>query len=1158
MSMHKKISARILNDERVKGILNYKSDKNLLVTGVNDDFKPVLLKELTQNSEEPQVVFVENNHHMEKLANSMMDVMDNIYTFPVGDIMIESLSKQSPDFMKARMTALYALAHEKPGLFIVPVHGLLKPLMPKDKLLSYERTLQLGGTVNYDELIEFLVSLGYKRMNQAQNFGEFAVRGDIFDIYMHDSFLRLELFDDEIDSLRLIDPETQRSLQNIDSITLEPYAEYIVEASEREELLSKIDELYEQTAEGLEGVTKEALEEYYDVVTHPDQLVNHLAQFAHLLEDHDKSLLDYLTPAHRVFVDDVNAVKTSYDAEFEAVHNYFASVMEAGQMFTGTANYLEGQYERLLNIKGVTYFNLFMKSMPVAIGEMIKISVKPTEIYYGQYDILASNLNGMLDNDYLVNIILRDEDELNKTKQLLEDLKIPSFINDIPEDSGIVLTTGSMATGFILPYMSAAILTSKELYNKVQKRKKRKQKISNAEKIKSYQELNVGDYIVHVHHGVGRYLGIETLQVGGIHSDYMKLQYKGTDQLYVPVDQMDLVQKYVASDDGSPKMHKLGGVEWKKTKAKVEANVNDIAEELIRLYQERAQSKGFQFSPDTEMQEAFEARFPYEPTPDQLASVHEIKKDMEDPKPMDRLLCGDVGYGKTEVAIRAAFKAVQDGKQVAFLVPTTILAAQHFESLIERIEDYPVNVAMMSRFRTAKENRETAEGLKEGRIDIVVGTHKILGKSIEYKDLGLLIVDEEQRFGVKHKEAIKQMKNNVDVLTLTATPIPRTLHMSLTGVRDLSVIETPPENRFPVQTYVLEYNGNFVKEAIERELARGGQVFYLHNRVDTIYHKQAHVEMLVPDASVGVMHAKMTEKQIEETMLDFVNGEFDVLVTTTIIETGVDVPNANTLIIEDADRFGLSQLYQLRGRVGRSNRISYAYLFHQPNKVLTEVAEKRLEAIKEYTELGSGFKIAMRDLNIRGAGNLLGKNQSGFIDSVGYEMYSDMLESAVQEKQGIEQEEEPVNIPINIEADAYIPATYITHEQSKIDIYKRLRKANSLADIQDIEDELIDRFGEYPEEVVNLIELVKVKVYALMFGIYKVSEDARHYYLNVSKAATEEISGEKLFQDTQDYSRILKISVKDGEIRLTIRSKNIKELVNIMSAIQDSRMEAVR
>ncbi len=1157
MSMHDKVSERILNDDRVQSVLNYKDSKNLLVTGVNDDFKPVFLKELTEQSKRPNVIFVENNHHMEKLANSMMDIMDDVYTFPVGDIMIESLSKQSPEFMKSRMSTLSALLHEKAGLFIVPIHGLLKPLMPKEKLASYEKTLEVGSIINYDDFLEFLVSLGYKRVSQADNFGEFAVRGDIIDIYMHDTFLRIELFDDEVDSLRLLDPETQRSLENIKEASIEPYAEYIVEPSERLELLEKIEQLYEETSSGLSEVNKTALEDYYNTVTHPDLLSDYIGQFAHLLDNHNQSLLDYLGPNHRVFADDITAIKSAYDAEFEAVHNYFSSVLEAGQMFKGGANYLEGQYERLLNLKGVTYLNLFMKSMPVSIGEMIKISVKPTEIYYGQYDILASNLNSMLENDYLINIILRDQDELNKTKQLLDDLKIPSFIEDIPVESGIVLTVGETSNGFILPYMATAILTSKELYNKTHKKKKRRQKLSNAEKIKSYQELNTGDYIVHVHHGVGRYLGIETLEVGGIHSDYMKLQYKGTDQLYIPVDQMDLVQKYVSSDDGKPKMHKLGGVEWKRTKAKVEANVNDIAEELIRLYQERAMTEGFKFSPDTEMQEAFEARFPYEPTPDQLASIHEIKNDMEDKKPMDRLLCGDVGYGKTEVAIRAAFKAVQDGKQVAFLVPTTILAAQHFESLIERIEDYPVNVALMSRFRTAKENRETAQGLKEGRIDIVVGTHKILGKSIEYKDLGLLIVDEEQRFGVKHKEAIKQLKSNVDVLTLTATPIPRTLHMSLTGVRDLSVIETPPENRFPVQTYVLEYNGNFVKEAIEREMARGGQVFYLHNSVATIYNKQAHVEMLAPDAAVGVMHAKMTEKQIEETMLAFVRGEYDVLVTTTIIETGVDVPNANTLIIEDADRFGLSQLYQLRGRVGRSNRIAYSYLFHQPNKVLTEVAEKRLEAIKEYTELGSGFKIAMRDLNIRGAGNLLGKNQSGFIDSVGYEMYSDMLESAVKEKQGIEEAEEPVNIPINIEADAYIPATYITHEQSKIDIYKRLRQAKSLEELRDIEDELIDRFGEYPKEVETLIDLVKIKIYALTYGIYKVSEDARHFYLNVSKNATEEIDGEKLFKDTEAFSRSLKISVKDQEIRLTLRSKNIKELTDLMAAIQDSRMEAV-
>ncbi|KIH70425.1 transcription-repair coupling factor [Salinicoccus roseus] len=1153
--MNDKVSQRIQNDERFLEVAGHKDGLNMMVTGINDDFKPALLYELVQAEDRPVVLFVQNNHQMEKLANPLMDMMDNVHTFPVGDIMIENHAKQSPEFMKSRMSSLFALAHKEPGLFVVPVHALLKPVMPKEKLLSYERTIEVGSILDYDQFIEDLVSLGYRRMNQAVHFGEFAVRGDIIDIYMPEQLVRLELFDDEVDSLRSIDAETQRSIENISSITMEPYAEYIIEREERARLLEKIQTLYQGTREKLDQTGRETLDEYYDTVTHPDQTFNHLVHYSRLLTDRDISILDYISDEHRVIIDEVKNMAAAYESEFNSVSSYYESMVEAGRMFKGGGNFLEGQYERLLSLPGSTYFTLFTKSMPVEMGHIVKISVRPTEIYYGQYDILASNLNKMLNDGYMINIVLRDEDEIDKTRQLLEDLKIPSYIEEIPVDSGIVLTQGTLSKGFILPFMKVAVLGSKELYNKTARKKKRAKKISNAEKIKSYQELNVGDYVVHVHHGVGRYLGIETLEVGGIHNDYMKLQYKGTDQLYIPVDQMDLVQKYIASDDGQPKMHKLGGTEWKKTKAKVEANVNEIAEELIKLYQERSQAEGFSFSDDTDMQSSFEERFPYEPTPDQSASINEIKKDMESLRPMDRLLCGDVGYGKTEVAIRAAFKAVQDGKQVAFLVPTTILAAQHYENMIERIEDFPINVDMMSRFRTSGQLKKTKEGLKKGTVDIVVGTHKILGKDVEFKDLGLLIVDEEQRFGVRHKEKIKQLRTNVDVLTLTATPIPRTLHMSLSGVRDLSVIETPPENRFPVQTYVLEYQADFVREAIERELARDGQVFYLHNRVDTIYQKKAHVEAMVPDAEVGVMHAKMNEKEVEETMMAFVNGEYDVLVTTTIIETGVDVPNANTLIIEDADRFGLSQLYQLRGRVGRSNRISYAYLFHQPDKVLTEVAEKRLEAIKEYTELGSGFKIAMRDLNIRGAGNLLGKHQSGFIDSVGYELYSEMLETAVKEKQGEAPEPEPVNIPIDVTLDAYIPASYISHEQSKIDIYKRLRKAESIEVVRDIEDELLDRFGDYPVEVERLLQLVRIKVYALMFGIYHVKEDKRNFYLHISKQATSQIDGEKLFMDTQEFGRIMNISVQDGEMRITIRSRDVSQLVEILKAVQDSRME---
>lgn len=1156
MSMYELARKRIHEDERIKEIVNQNHEGNTLVTGISEEFKSVFFNEIQTLTNNQVVIFVENNHKMERLEAALIELADDVYTFPVGDIMIETMATESPEFRKARMNTLYALTEDKPGLFIVPTEALLKPLMPKHKLEEFQRTIHLGSIVQYDDFIEYLVSIGYKRMKEAQNFGEFAVRGDIFDVYTPNGMVRIELFDEEVDSLRLIDEETQRSTENVEEITLEPYAEYILRESDREKLLEIVEKLYEDTKAKVEGQELEELQEYYDTLIHEDFTFQYLVGFSHLLEEEDISILDYISGDARIFIDEIKNIENAYETETAAIHNFYNSMLEAGKMLHGGENYLEHELSRLMN-RNATYMTLFLKSMPVEFKDIIKISVKPTEIYYGQYDILASNINKMIDDMYLVNIILRDEDEVKKTKQLFDDLNIQAYLYELPEtvETGVVLTIGNIEKGFILPYMHVAILSSKELYNRVAKRKKRTKTLTNAEKIKSYQDLHVGDYIVHVHHGVGRYLGIETLLVGGIHSDYMKLQYKGTDQLFIPVDQMQLVQKYVASDDGSPKMHKLGGTEWKRTKARVEASVNELADELLKLYQERAASVGFKFSEDNDMVDAFEDKFPYEPTPDQIASINEIKKDMEAVKPMDRLLCGDVGYGKTEVAIRAAFKAVQDGKQVAVLVPTTILAAQHFETFIERIEDFPVNVEMMSRFRTAKEMREVRQGLKEGTVDIVVGTHTILSKNVEFKDLGLLVVDEEQRFGVKHKEIIKQLKTNVDVLTLTATPIPRTLHMSLMGVRDLSVIETPPLNRFPVQTYVLEYNGNFVKEAIERELARDGQVFYLHNRTSTIYEKAAHIEMLVPDANIGVMHAKMTEREIEETMYQFIDGEFDVLVTTTIIETGVDVPNANTLIIEDADRFGLSQLYQLRGRVGRSNRISYAYLFHQPNKVLTEVAEKRLSAIKEYTELGSGFKIAMRDLNIRGAGNLLGKSQSGFIDSVGYELYSDMLEEAVNEKRGIEKEKEPVNLPIDIELDAYLPASYISHEQSKIDLYKRLRQVNSIEALEDIVDELIDRFGDYPKEVENLIKLVRVKIYALLLGAYNVKEDKRYFYVNLTKQATSQIDGSKLFMDTEEYKRFLNIKVVDGEIHLVVRSKKIDLLINILKASIEARLE---
>ncbi|MGO1997577.1 MAG: transcription-repair coupling factor, partial [Staphylococcus equorum] len=742
-------------------------------------------------------------------------------------------------------------------------------------------------------------------------------------------------------------------------------------------------------------------------------------------------------------------------------------------------------------------------------------------------------------NDYTVVVLAETEVRKERIQSMLNEMHIPTFI-DTPSqrnDGGnAIITEGSLSEGFELPYMQLVVVTERELFKSKQKKKPKQQKtLTNAEKIKSYQDLKVGDYVVHVHHGVGRYLGVETLEVGGVHKDYIKLQYKGTDQLFVPVDQMDQVQKYVASEDKTPRLNKLGGTEWKKTKAKVQQSVEDMADELIDLYKEREMSVGYKYGPDTAEQNEFEIDFPYELTPDQGKSIEEIKQDMEIERPMDRLLCGDVGYGKTEVAVRAAFKAVMEGKQVAFLVPTTILAQQHYETLIERMQDFPIEVQLISRFRSTKEVKETKEKLKSGFVDIVVGTHKLLSKDIHYKDLGLLIVDEEQRFGVRHKERIKSLKTNVDVLTLTATPIPRTLHMSMLGVRDLSVIETPPENRFPVQTYVLEQNTNFIKEALERELSREGQVFYLYNKVQSIYEKREQLQMLMPEANIGIAHGQMKEGDLEETMLSFINHEYDILVTTTIIETGVDVPNANTLIIEDADRFGLSQLYQLRGRVGRSSRIGYAYFLHPTNKVLSETAEDRLQAIKEFTELGSGFKIAMRDLNIRGAGNLLGKQQHGFIDSVGFDLYSQMLEEAVNEKRGVKDEKQDApEIEIELNIDAYLPAEYIPNEQSKIEIYKKLRKIETEAQLMDVKDELIDRFNDYPIEVERLLDMMEIKVHALNAGVALIKDVGKKVEVYLSEKGTTDINGETLFKQTQPLGRAMKVGVQDGKMKVTL------------------------
>ena len=1139
------ITEYINEDKRYQELNEIFGKEQVLVTGLSGAAKATIIAEKYLNSSKQLLIVTNNLYQADKLESDLTQFVEeqDIYKYPMQDIMTEEFSTQSPQFMSERVRTLTALAQEKRGLFIVPLNGLKKWLTPVEMWKSHQLTLNVGDDIDIDDFLNKLVNMGYRRESVVSHIGEFSLRGGIIDIYpLIGSPIRIELFDTEVDSIRDFDVETQRSEENVEEVNITTASDYIITEDVLKHTKQKLKEAYEYTRPKIDKSVRNELKETYESFQlFESSMFDHqvLRRLVAFMYQQPTTIIDYFKDDAIVAVDEYNRIKETETALITEADEFMQNLIESGKGFIDQSFLQYDAFENQLKPYPVTYFTLFTATMSVELNEIIKFSCKPVQQFYGQYDIMRSEFQRFIQNDYTVVVLAETEVKKERIQSMLNEMHIPTFI-DTPthrnEGGNAIITEGSLSEGFELPYMQLVVVTERELFKSKQKKKPKQQKtLTNAEKIKSYQDLKVGDFIVHVHHGVGRYLGVETLEVGGVHKDYIKLQYKGTDQLFVPVDQMDQVQKYVASEDKTPRLNKLGGTEWKKTKAKVQQSVEDMADELIELYKSREMSVGYQFGPDTAEQNDFEIDFPYELTPDQSKSIEEIKKDMEIERPMDRLLCGDVGYGKTEVAVRAAFKAVMEGKQVAFLVPTTILAQQHYETLIERMQDFPIEVQLISRFRTAKEIKETKEGLKSGFVDIIVGTHKLLGKDIHYKDLGLLIVDEEQRFGVRHKERIKSLKNNVDVLTLTATPIPRTLHMSMLGVRDLSVIETPPENRFPVQTYVLEQNTNFIKEALERELSRDGQVFYLYNKVQSIYEKREQLQMLMPDANIGVAHGQMNERDLEETMLSFINHEYDIIVTTTIIETGVDVPNANTLIIEDADRFGLSQLYQLRGRVGRSSRIGYAYFLHPTNKVLSETAEDRLQAIKEFTELGSGFKIAMRDLNIRGAGNLLGKQQHGFIDSVGFDLYSQMLEEAVNEKRGVKDEKQDApEVEIELNIDAYLPAEYIQNEQAKIEIYKKLRKIETEAQLMDVKDELIDRFNDYPVEVERLLEMMEIKIHALNAGVTLIKDIGKKVEIYLSEKGTTDINGETLFKQTQPLGRTMKVGVQDGKMKVTL------------------------
>ncbi|MCR5656724.1 MAG: transcription-repair coupling factor [Butyrivibrio sp.] len=1033
----------------------------------------------------------------------------NVTVYPAKDLIFYQADVHSNEIVRERLKCLRRLIEGRPVTVVTTFSSLMTPQIPIDVIKNNILEISKRKPVSEKEMSKALVRMGYNRVYQVSAPGEFSVRGDIIDVFdlTEENPYRIELWGDEVDKIRSFDIMSQRSIDKLESIEIYPATEIILTEDELHDGIKKIEDetkkVYKTLREEFKTEAahriKTSFEELKEELLELQMEVN-LESYIRYFYENTVTFLD-MFPAGKscVFIDEPLHVLEHASAVEQEFRESMIHRAENGYALPSQMDLLYSTDEciaRMGSVRKVSVASLLApeglnKFAPERSYELHARSIAP---YNNSFEALVHDLKGFAKKGYRVLILSGSR---TRAKRIVEDLRdqgVTSFYSENPMrelEAGEIMTYyGRILKGFEYTDLKFAVIAESDIFTEHKKKKRRKKGQYSGEKISSFADLVVGDYIVHEDHGLGIYKGIEKIETDKVARDYIKISYADGGNLYVLATGLNVIQKYASGDAGGdgakarkPKLNKLGTGDWKRTKNKVRAAVEEVAEDLVELYAKRQNSSGHSFSPDTVWQQEFEDAFPFDETEDQLEAISETKNDMQSDRIMDRLICGDVGFGKTEVAIRAAFKAVQDGKQVAILVPTTILAQQHYNTFTERMKDFPVRVDMMSRFRTASEQKKTVEDLRKGLVDIVIGTHRLLSKDVVFKDLGLLVVDEEQRFGVTHKEKIKKMKENVDVLTLSATPIPRTLHMSLVGIRDMSVLDEAPGDRQPIQTFVCEYNDEMVREAIAREVARGGQVYYVYNRVNDIADVAARVQKLVPEVNVSFAHGQMKESELEKIMYDFIDGEIDVLVSTTIIETGLDISNANTMIIHDSDKMGLSQLYQLRGRVGRSNKTAYAFLMYKRNKMLREVAEKRLSAIKEFTDLGSGFKIAMRDLEIRGAGNLLGKSQSGHMASVGYDLYCKMLGEAVKRKKGEAKDSllEDFTTSVDIDVDAYIPSEYILNEEQKLEIYKRIAGIENEGDRDDMRDELKDRFGDIPESVDNLIRisLVREKAHAL-------------------------------------------------------------------------------
>lgn len=1121
------------NSKEYKDVINnIENNKGtLLINGLVQSQKPNIVYSIF-NDLKKQILYIANTDLeakkvYEDLCFYMKDKVDYLSS---QDIYFYHLDAKDRNDEARKLKVLLRMISKENTVIVTSVEAVLSKYVPKEVLKKNIFTYKIGDTIDIENISKKLVNLGYERVSKIEGFGQFSIRGGIIDIFSleYDTPIRIELFDDEIESIRTFDVFTQKSIKKIKKCTITPSREFIYPENTEESLtrlekdISKIadDDVY-KSIENIKTKTYfEGVENYID----------------YMYTDENKSIFTYLKEDAVVFINDVSRLKERCENYINEFKEKYKLNLERGLALKQQGNllYHYSDLEYLAQGKKLILNMLLTKSIKdISVKSIVNFESREIPSFNGKLDILAEELTRLKYNGHKVVLATNTYDRAKKLNKELLNLGIETVLSRKRDveiySSQVVIVVGNITSGFQYKSIKFDVITDKEMIgsNKRAKTSKSK-KFNKGQKIETFLDLNVGDYVVHENSGVGRYVGIDQLSVNGVKKDYMRVVYQGGDNLYVPIDQMDKIQKFIGADTEKVKLNKLGSSEWSKAKAKVKKEIEDMTKDLVELYAKREKIKGYRFSKDTLWQSEFETLFPYQETDDQIKAIEETKKDMESNKVMDRLICGDVGYGKTEVAIRAIFKACMDQKQVAVLVPTTILAQQHYNTFRSRFENYPIRVEVLSRFKTPKEQKQIIEDARKGLVDVIIGTHRIISKDIDLPNLGLVVIDEEQRFGVKHKESLKKIKSTVDVLTLSATPIPRTLHMSLSGIRDMSVIEEPPQERYPVITYVVEGKESIIQDEIEREIARGGQVFFVYNRVERIDEMASMIQRLVPDAKIAVAHGRMTGKELENIIIGFLNKEYNVLVCTTIIETGMDISNANTMIVYDADKMGLAQLYQLRGRVGRSNRQGYAYFMYEKDKVLSEIAEKRLKAIREFTEFGSGFKIAMRDLEIRGAGNILGPQQHGHMAVIGYDLYVKMLNEAIRKVKG-EVVQEEIDVEVDLPVNAYIPDSYIDDEIIKIEMYKKIASIENEGDMNDIKDELSDRFSDIPKSVNALISIAYIKTLCKQVGIEKIRMlKDEVILLPLTRYRTKEKNGYKIIDELQSILEQMCINKKNN------------------------------